>query len=157
MGRQANGTWVQPAGNPVVAATTIDASWANTLVPDLGNDIADSLSRSGQGGMLAALKGVDGAAATPSYSFSTEASSGLYRQAAGDIRLSVLGADYMRWVNGSRPEWWSGTAWEGLALNSEKANKANPAFTGSIGLGTTSVNAAELAILQKCHYIYRRA
>jgi len=34
MPRNASGTYTLPSGNPVVAGTTIEASWANTTLPE---------------------------------------------------------------------------------------------------------------------------
>lgn len=43
---------------------------------------------------------VDGTMANPAYSFSSEPSSGLYRAGNGDVRLSILGADLVRYQSG---------------------------------------------------------
>ena len=56
MPRDSGGNYSLPAGNPVVSGTTIDSSWANNPVPDLGTAVQSSLDRSGRGAMLAALK-----------------------------------------------------------------------------------------------------
>ena len=53
--------------------------------------IEDSLSRSGKGGMNAAMKFADGDAATPSVTFTTEPNTGFFRT-AGLLGLSVVGA-----------------------------------------------------------------
>lgn len=55
MSRDANGTYNLPAGNPVVSATKIRVAWANPTMSDIGAALTDSLSRSGKGGMAAAL------------------------------------------------------------------------------------------------------
>ena len=52
--------------------------------------IEDSVSRSGKGGMDAAMKFADGAAATPSVTFTTEPTTGFFRS-AGLLGLSVVG------------------------------------------------------------------
>lgn len=94
--RNASGTHTLPLSNPVVAGTKITAAWANALTADLSAEITDSLSRSGKGGMTAALRGVDGSAAAPALSFTGETSSGWYRQAAGNVRLAVTGTDSLQ-------------------------------------------------------------
>src|SRR5690349_20973129 len=92
MPRSAAGVYSLPAGNPVVTGTTITSSWANTTMSDLASEMTNSLDRSGRGGMTAALKGIDGTAGAPLYSFTNEPTSGLYRSAAGVISMSILGA-----------------------------------------------------------------
>ena len=92
MARNAGGTYSAPVGQPVVAGTTITAATHNALVADLGTEITDSLSRSGKGPMLAVLKNVDGAVGAPAITFDSEATSGVYRAGAGDVRFGILGA-----------------------------------------------------------------
>lgn len=55
MSRDANGNFNLPAGNPVVTGTVITTAWANPTMADLGSALTDSLSRTGKGGMGAAL------------------------------------------------------------------------------------------------------
>jgi hypothetical protein len=78
MSRGGGGTYTLPAGNPVVTGTTITSTWANTTLTDIATALTDSLSRSGLGGMTAALLGTDGTAAAPAYSFTSEPDTGLY-------------------------------------------------------------------------------
>lgn len=49
MPRDGNGNYSPPPGNPVETDTTIESTWANSLVQDLGTEITDSLSRSVKG------------------------------------------------------------------------------------------------------------
>ena len=65
MPRNGSGTYTLPSGNPVVANTTIEANWANTTLDDVGNEITESLSRNGEGGMLAPLRTYAGTASVP--------------------------------------------------------------------------------------------
>lgn len=90
MSRNSTGNYTPPAGNPVVTETTITSTWANLLVADLGNEITNSLDRGGRGGMLAALRLVNGTAAVPALAFNTESSTGLYRVSAGVLGWSVV-------------------------------------------------------------------
>lgn len=55
MSRDASGNYNLPAGNPVVSGTVITTAWANPTMADLGSALTDSLSRTGKGGMGAAL------------------------------------------------------------------------------------------------------
>jgi len=96
MSRNSSGTYTLPSGNPVVTGTLIESSWANNTLSDLASAMTDSLSRSGQGGMTFALRGVDGTNTTPAYSFTAETSSGFYRAGAGDIRVAILGTDRVK-------------------------------------------------------------
>lgn len=96
MPRNSSGTYSLPAGNPVVTATVISSSWANSTLSDVAAEITDSLSRSGDGGMLAALELDDGTVGAPGLSWGTESNAGLYRAGAADFRWSVAGADVLK-------------------------------------------------------------
>lgn len=97
MSRAAGGTYSLPAGNPVVTGTIISSTWGNTTLTDIATALTDSLSRSGLGGMTAALLGTDGAVGAPAFSFTNEPASGLYRIGAGSIGMSVLNRLVMSW------------------------------------------------------------
>ncbi|GAF72642.1 unnamed protein product, partial [marine sediment metagenome] len=58
MPRDGSGNYTLPSGNPVVSGTLITPSWANPTMSDLGNEMTDSLSRSGKGGMTVAFQNV---------------------------------------------------------------------------------------------------
>jgi hypothetical protein len=89
--RNSSGTYSLPTGNPVVAGTTISVTTHNTTMSDIASELTDSLSRSGKGGMSAALKVTDGTVAAPGYSFTNEAGTGLYRIGSTDVGFSVNG------------------------------------------------------------------
>ena len=55
MARNGSGTYSLPAGNPVVTATTIASSWANTTLTDVANALTQSLSKDGQTAMTGNL------------------------------------------------------------------------------------------------------
>lgn len=95
MSRNSSGTYTLPTGNPVVSGTVITSTWANDTMGDIASALTDSLSRSGKGGMSAAFRSVDGTVSVPGISFNNETTTGFYRAAAGDVRLSVLGADIL--------------------------------------------------------------
>jgi len=99
MARNASGTYTLPAGNPVVSGTLIDATWANNTLSDLGNEMTDSLSRSGEGAMLAPLRITDGVQATPALAFSNEPSSGLYRAGSNEWWAVAAGVQNLRFTN----------------------------------------------------------
>lgn len=93
MPRNNSGVYTLPAGNPVIPGTTIDAVWANDTMEDLANEITNSLSRTGAGGMLAPFRIADGLVTGPGLSFLNETNSGLYRSGAGSMWMSVLGVN----------------------------------------------------------------
>ena len=98
MPRSPSGDYTLPLP-PVITGTAIEATWANSTLADMAQALTDSLSRSAQGAMQANLGAVDGTKAAPGISFVNEASTGFYRPDAGDLYVSVLGVDYMRWTD----------------------------------------------------------
>jgi hypothetical protein len=96
MPRNVSGTYTLPLP-PVVPATVIQAAWANTTTDDIAQGITDSLDRQGRGGMIAPFRLVDGAAASPALSFSAETGTGLYRQGAGIMSVSIMGVKVGQW------------------------------------------------------------
>jgi hypothetical protein len=55
MPRNASGIYSLPAGNPVVAGTVIEPDWANPTLADIGNELTQSLPRTGTAAMAANL------------------------------------------------------------------------------------------------------
>jgi len=105
MPRDVSGNYTLPAGNPVISGTTIDTTWANPTLNDVGAEMTDSLSRSGEGGMLAQFKSVSGTMGAPGICFLNQLNLGLYRDSASDMRVTVNGVDRMRWVTGNPQIW----------------------------------------------------
>lgn len=89
MPRSSGGTYALPAGNPVTTGTVITSTWANNTLADLATAITDSLSRAGDGGMLAPLKLPDGTSSAPALAFTNETNTGLYRAGSNDFRIQV--------------------------------------------------------------------
>lgn len=100
MSRNSSGNYTLPAGNPVITDTVIESQWANSTLEDVGNELTNSLSRNGKGGMLAPLLLTDGTENLPSLSFTSDQNSGLYRAEIGDYRLSIQGADLIKYETG---------------------------------------------------------
>ena len=98
MPRNGAGTYTLPAGNPVEANTVITADWGNTTMEDLGNEITNSLSREGDGGMNAPLRFVDGDQNAPGISWVSETNTGFYYLGAGEFWVSVLGTDIVQFT-----------------------------------------------------------
>ena len=100
MPRNGAGTYTLPAGNPVVANTTITADWGNDTMEDVGNEITNSLSREGDGGMNAPLRFVDGDENSPGISWVSETNSGFYYEGSGEYWASVLGTSVLQFTAG---------------------------------------------------------
>ena len=98
MPRGSGGVYTLPAGNPVVSGTVIASSWANPTMDDLGAALTDSLSRTGNGGMQAAFKNIDGVETSPSDTFNNDPLTGRYLAAVGDMRDTVSGVDQVRYT-----------------------------------------------------------
>jgi hypothetical protein len=84
---------------------------------DIAAALTNSLSRNGEGGMLAPFGFVDGTVTIPGAGFSNEPNSGLYRAGTGDLRMSVLGKDKMRWVDPGGSGLWNPTTSQWDSLN----------------------------------------
>lgn len=138
MPRNASGTYTLPSGNPVVAGTTIEASWANTTLDDVATELTNSLSRTGAGGMLAPFRLSDGTAGAPGVAFLNETSSGLYRPSASNVSVAVSGVTAMTWSNANV------VVPSGITLSAEvptptvAAAIANKAYVDSVVSGTTA-------------------
>mgnify|MGYP003636024215 CR=1 FL=1 len=162
MPRNLNGTYALVSGNPVVTGTVTSSDWANTTMPDLGSEMTDSLSRTGKGGMLAPVRGVNGSAAVPAHSFTNFVQSGMYMAGTGDLRLAVTGVNKLRLLAGdTRPQYWSvsGGAWLNVAnsvdvttlqanIDAEAATRASQtgANATAITANTSNITANASAI-----------
>ena len=93
MPRNGSGVYTLPSGNPVVPGTVIEASWANGTLEDVANELTNSLSRTGAGGMLAPFRIADGNVSAPGLSYLNETNTGLYRAGSGSAWMSVLGVN----------------------------------------------------------------
>lgn len=88
MPRNASGTYSLP-NPPVVTGTTIDSADENDTRDDIASELTNSLDRAGRGAMTAALKVVDGTAASPGVQFSSDANNGMFRNGADDWSFSA--------------------------------------------------------------------
>ena len=100
MPRNGAGTYSLPAGNPVVAGDTIEASWANTTLSDVANELTNSLDRNGNGGMLAPFRLANGSLGAPGIAWLNEPSTGFYRSGAGEQWAVVTGVGVMQFTAG---------------------------------------------------------
>jgi hypothetical protein len=142
MPRNGSGTYTLPAGNPVVSGDIIESSWANSTLSDLADSITNSLARNGEGGMTAALRLVDGTVSVPGLAFANETGSGLYRAAAGDVGLAVLGSRILRLrstgvdVEGALA--YTGTFTGGTGILNIGSGQLYKAADGKVGIGTAT-------------------
>lgn len=138
MPRSSSGTYTLPSGNPVSSGTLIEASWANTTLSDLASAMTDSLSRDGEGGMTAALRLYDGDVSLPGLAFSNETTSGLYRAGAGDLRLSVTGAQVIQFLSTGVSVAGTLSSTGNFAVNTDRftvaASSGNTAIAGTLGV-----------------------
>jgi len=139
MPRSPTGEYTLPLP-PVISGATIEADWANTTLADITVAMTDSTSRTAQGSMQAPLKLVDGTKSAPGLAFVNEANTGFYRPDAGDLYVSVLGVDYMRWTDDNGVQFSvDGTNWLDVADKAEVLqNEVN-----------IDINAADIAALQQ--------
>lgn len=93
MPRTVDGNYYLPAGNPVVSGTLITTGWANPTLDDVAAALADSLSRSGAGGMLAPLKHADGTSAAPGITFATAPNVGFFKNTGAAINVGIEGTN----------------------------------------------------------------
>lgn len=140
MPRDSGGIYSLPAGNPVTPGTIIESGWANPTMSDIGAALSDSLSRSGKGGMTAALRGPDGSAAVPTFSFTNEPASGRYRDGPGRIVESVDGVPVIRYSTAGLEQWNGATMdWEPLTPRDAAGTPFDP---GPTSLTSTNVQDA---------------
>ncbi len=99
MPRNGSGTYSLPIGNPVEPNTTIETEWANSTMEDIGNEITNSLSRTGEGGMLAPLRFDDGTDSVPGMAWLTETSSGFYREGTAEFWATVLAEPVLQFTD----------------------------------------------------------
>ncbi len=104
MARDVNGDYELPLPE-VESGTVISANWANPTMTDIAVALTDSLDRQGRGAMAAPFGFFNGTVTEPGASWTSEPSTGFYRPALGDLRVTVLGVDLFRWNNGVAQVW----------------------------------------------------
>jgi hypothetical protein len=158
MARDSSGTYTLPVGNPVNEGEVIESAWANTTLEDVRDALTDSLDRLGRGGMLAPFQFTDGLINAPGMTWANEPTSGLYRSGAGDMRVTILGTDRMRWTQTAVQVWGSST-WRNIVTFSTATsgqrleydgtnwNAYTPAANGKVGGGlpTGGTNGYQLS------------
>lgn len=97
MPRDSSGNYTSPSAN-FVAGTTILVGPMNGKLNDIESEITDSLSRNGDGAMLAPMRVPNGTSNLPAYAFSTETTLGIYRSNTADLRVANNGTDLFKWT-----------------------------------------------------------
>ena len=136
MPRNSSGTYSLPSGNPVVSGTLIEANWANSTMQDIAAELTDSLSRSGEGGMLAPLRFADGNAGAPGFAWLNETSSGFYRFGSGDMRVTIQGVDCGVWTTAgfTVPSGKTFTALGNASIGGTLGVTGNATMSGTLGV-----------------------
>lgn len=145
MPRDSNGTYTLPQ-SAVQPSTPIETTWANPSFDDFAAAFSDSLSRSGDGGMLVPFLNVDGTIASPGMAWSLEPGSGFYRFGSGDFRGVVQGSPVTRYRDDTASpageqspfQVWNGSTW---------ANVVTVAYTGQLLYGDGTVGAPTYSFL----------
>jgi hypothetical protein len=139
MPRNASGTYTLPLP-PVQPDTTIESTWANSTNDDLAQAVTDSLSRTGQGGMTAPLRFVDGAVGAPGFAWQTETTTGFYRPSAGVQSAVVQGQPVTTWnANGATVP--TGKKLTLVDLPGAGTDAANKAYVDSVAAGGVAVSS----------------
>jgi len=136
---------VDQALPPVVPGGVVESAWANTSFTDFTQIMSDSLSRTGQGSMSAPLLSTDGNAAAPGIAFVSEANTGFHRPDAGDLYLSVLGVDLMRFTDDNGVQIHNGVEWLSVLYGATTYDDITAAIT--INAGNISDNTAAIVLL----------
>ena len=154
MSRDVNGNYTLPSGNPVVPGTIIASTWANPTMDDIAQALTDSLDRYGRGGMVAALPFPDGTVGAPTFTWTNEPNTGLYRAGGQDMRATVDGADVFRFIAGDAQVFKS-AQWRGLAVPSlDNGFTAFQTFeAGALLKGTTTMQGVAVFDGATAHFV----
>jgi hypothetical protein len=91
--RDSSGTFTfgAVAGGYPIQPGVINRTAMNANLAEVAAALTDSASRSGAGGFTAPVRGADGTAAAPAYSWTNDTNTGFYRIGADDVGLSIGG------------------------------------------------------------------
>lgn len=141
--RNTAGNYTLPLGNPVVSGTVITSTWANATMGDLKNEMTNSLSRDGYGGMRAPLKVPDGSSVLPSLTFTSDPNSGLYLAGGNDVRMSVASTDVFKYAPAGNTSYAALSCEKGAVVTNSTANGAGLTTTGNgTGAGVVATGGA---------------
>ena len=86
---------------------------------DIANELTNSLSRSGQGGLLAPLLFADGTVVAPSITFTAEPTLGIYRGTNNSLNIVGAGGQIARFTPTNQLELWRNDQWERVSKGSD--------------------------------------
>ena len=138
MPRNGSGTYSLPAGNPVVSGTTIQSTWANSTLNDVGDALTGSVARDGTGGMSGPLRLADGTISIPGIAFSSETTTGFSRPTTNAIVASVSAVERMR-INAS------GVSVSGALSATSIDINGNVTLSGGTANGVVYLNGSKVA------------
>ena len=146
MARNPDGTYDLPLPD-VQPGERIASTWANTTMNDIALALENSLDRDGNGGMRAPLLFGDGVVGAPGITWNAETTSGLYRAGLGDMRVSILATDSMRWTQTS-VQIWNATdnQWETIVTDGGTGNVTVPAGSSPLQILEWDNSAGEWAL-----------
>jgi hypothetical protein len=127
MSRDSNGNYSLPQG-PVISGTVISSNWANPTMNDIAAALTDSLSRTGQGGLLTSMLFPDGTMKLPAVAFINGVNSGIYLAGDNDVRMTVNGFDVTRWIP-NKFQYWDGAVWLDLYQDAAHVSYDNTTTT----------------------------
>lgn len=133
MGRNTGGIYSLP-GSDFVSGTVISSTAVNQKFNDVATALTESLSRTGNGDMLAPLRVPDGSAAIPSMSWSSDIGTGFYLAATSSFRAVILASTVQEWTN------------LGVSINKPLTVSQAATFSTTLGVtGTTTLTGALVA------------
>jgi hypothetical protein len=130
MSRDSNGNYTLPNA-AFVNGTVISSSVMNSNFSNISSEITNSLDRSGRGGMLSYLRGVNGSSALPAYSYTSETTLGMYRVSSGVLGVSSNGTDFQRWSTTEVRVYQAFVAEKGATITNSTTNGAGITVTGN--------------------------
>lgn len=127
MPRDSSGNYTLPFGNPVVAGTLIEDSWANPTMEDIAAQLNNVITQDGVLPTLTEFAIVDGVLTKPGLYFKLESQSGFRRAAAGVLALTVEGEDLLQLSKASMTLYT-----DTITMQGEFTLNGNVLFTGNL-------------------------
>lgn len=142
MPRDTGGVYTMPGGS-FSPNTIILSNVMNSKFLDITDALTDSLSRSGDGRMLAPLRVPDGSVSIPTLAFTSDPGTGLYLSTTGDVRMAASATVLQQWKTTGVTIYPNATMSGTLSVTGNTTLGGTLTTTGATTLnGTTTVNAA---------------